>query len=540
MNYMLKLHEDTLPKKDATPALHAIRTGRGLRGSKKLKPGALSLYVGDGHRAAVESVGDYHLDLSSRLVIVLTNYHYAPSITRGKCVSCMPRKMERKPYSPQVEKAKDLLELLHTDSFWNYSLETVARILNMVPTKKVDKKPYEILHGIPKGTIGYSFYSPFENKVFVAWNTEFFENDLIDLKASGSVKDLELIQEEDTNPSLDTSLDHEEDDQEIDKPQSDINPIQKSPRTCRAPDRICLYIDAKKHELRDLGEPANYKAVLLDLESKKWLDAINVETQSMKDNDVWVLVELPPNTRTLGSKWIFKKKTDMDDAVKVFKAHRVVKGFTQTYRVDYEETFSHVTDIRAIRIFIAIVVYCEYKIWKWIEPISMYCDNTGAIAITKDDEATKGTRHFHLKVHYLHETIKLDDVKIEKVDTDDNLVDPFTKALAFPKHSELTRNMKMLPARSFMKDGTNNQFTKIYTIKVDDKWLINWVLGFRSNGEVVMELDADNYKVSRISIYQPLSRHINDVGINGDLRTLYAWSYMETLLLLDEADSIIH
>ncbi|GKB91938.1 hypothetical protein Tco_0964210 [Tanacetum coccineum] len=108
----------------------------------------------------------------------------------------------------------------------------------------------------------------------------------LDLKASGSMEGLELIQEEDTNPSVDTSLDHEEDDQEINKPQSDINPIRKSSRTHRAPDRMCLHIDAEEHELGDLGEPANYKAVLLDPESKKWLDAMNVEMQSMKDNDV--------------------------------------------------------------------------------------------------------------------------------------------------------------------------------------------------------------------------------------------------------------
>nr|GFC39124.1 retrotransposon protein, putative, Ty1-copia subclass [Tanacetum cinerariifolium] len=123
----------------------------------------------------------------------------------------------------------------------------------------------------------------------------------------------------------------EEDDQEIDEPQSDINPIRKSSRTRHAPDRICLYIDAEEHELGDLGEPANYKAALLDPESKKWLDAINVEMQSMKDNDVWVLVELPPNVRTVGSKWLFKKKTDIDGAVYIFKARLVAKGFTQTY-----------------------------------------------------------------------------------------------------------------------------------------------------------------------------------------------------------------
>nr|GFB65280.1 putative retrotransposon Ty1-copia subclass protein [Tanacetum cinerariifolium] len=128
--------------------------------------------------------------------------------------------------------------------------------------------------------------------------------------------------------------------------------------------RICLYIDAEEHELGDLGEPANYKAALLDPESKKWLDAMNVEMQSMKDNDVWVLVELPPNARTIGSKWLFKKKTDMDGAIYIFKARLVAKGFTQTYGVDYEETFSPVVDIRTIRILIAIVAYYDYEIWQ--------------------------------------------------------------------------------------------------------------------------------------------------------------------------------
>nr|GEY86254.1 hypothetical protein [Tanacetum cinerariifolium] len=84
------------------------------------------------------------------------------------------------------------------------------------------------------------------------------------------------------------------------------------------------------------------------------------------------------------------------------------------------------------------------------ESISMYCDNTRAIAIAKDDGVTKGARHFRAKVHYLRETIKLGDVKIEKIDTDDNLADPFTKDLAFPKHSKLTRNIGLLPASSFM------------------------------------------------------------------------------------------
>ncbi|GKD21152.1 retrotransposon protein, putative, ty1-copia subclass [Tanacetum coccineum] len=127
---------------------------------------------------------------------------------------------------------------------------------------------------------------------------------------------------------------------------------------------MCLYIDDEEHELGDLGEPANYRAALMDPKSKKWLDAMNVKMQSMKDNEVWVLVELPPNARTVGSKWLFKKKTNMDGAVYVFKARLVAKGFTQTYGVDYEETFSPVANIRAIRIRIAIAAYYDYEIWK--------------------------------------------------------------------------------------------------------------------------------------------------------------------------------
>ncbi|GJZ11821.1 putative retrotransposon ty1-copia subclass protein, partial [Tanacetum coccineum] len=86
--------------------------------------------------------------------------------------------------------------------------------------------------------------------------------------------------------------------------------------------------------------------------------------QSMKDNQVWVLVDLPPNGRTIGSKWLFKKKTDMDGNVHTFKTHLVAKGYTQTYSVDYGETFSPVTDIRAIRILLAIAAFYDYEIWQ--------------------------------------------------------------------------------------------------------------------------------------------------------------------------------
>ncbi|GKA41427.1 retrotransposon protein, putative, ty1-copia subclass [Tanacetum coccineum] len=243
-------------------------------------------------------------------------------------------------------------------SFWDYALETATRILNMVPTKKVENTPYEVWHGqAPK----LSYLKVWGYEALIKQDT-FTKTDK--LEPSGSLEDLEIIQEEDTHPFIDTSLDHEEDDLQIDEPQSDIIPIRRSTRTRNTPNRMCLYIDAEENELGDLSEPANYKVTLLDPEFDKWLNAMNVEMQSMKDNEVWDLVDIPPNGKTIGSKWLFKKKTDMDGVVHTFKARLVAKGFTQTYVVDYEETFSPVADIRAIRILISIAAYYDYEIWQ--------------------------------------------------------------------------------------------------------------------------------------------------------------------------------
>nr|GEU51822.1 hypothetical protein [Tanacetum cinerariifolium] len=342
--------------------------------------------------------------------------------------------------------------------------------------------------------------------------TQGLRNSLITQEASGSLEDLEIIQEEDMHHSIDTSLNHEEDDLEIDEPQ----------------------------------------------------------------------IELPSNGKTIGSKWLFKKKTNMDRVKHTYKACLVEKGYTQTPWIDYEETFSPVVDIRAIKILITVAAYYDYEIWQmdvktaflngylneevymeqpegfvnlkypnrrycienskrgsipmqekinlsksqaastpaelkrmqnvsyasanpsdlyWTivknimkylmntkdmflvygagyvfilnggavdwnsakkfisglgvvptieEPISMYYDNTGAIAIANESGITKGGRHFRAKVHHLREVIEYGDVKLEKVHTYDNLADAFTKTLAFPKHSEHTRIIGMLSASRLM------------------------------------------------------------------------------------------
>ncbi|GKG17977.1 retrotransposon protein, putative, ty1-copia subclass, partial [Tanacetum coccineum] len=167
---------------------------------------------------------------------------------------------------------------------------------------------------------------------------KFFEKILITQEVSGMAIDLNEIQDEDTSLFENTSKIPMKV-EGFKPPQEEVISIRRSERTHRAPNHLCVNVEAEEHSLGDLNEPTSYKAAMLDPESNKWLDAMNAEMQSMIDNKVWVLVDLPPNCKTFGSKWIFKKKTDMDGIV--------AKGYTQLYEVDYEETFSPVADIRA-------------------------------------------------------------------------------------------------------------------------------------------------------------------------------------------------
>nr|GEX24373.1 hypothetical protein [Tanacetum cinerariifolium] len=594
---------------------HICNTTHGLRASRKLKPGALSLYVGNGQRKAVEAIGAFYLspywirdcfeqwdgifkiDLSNSLtnessVYAVSNKRAKLNLDTAllwhcrlghiskkcieklqhdgllnssdltaceKCVSCMSGKMARKPYTHQVERAKDLLRLIHTDvcglfkimsrkgasyfvtftndfsrygyvyllkhkhevfeTFKVFQKEVKNQLGKTIKSLRFDRggeymsqefldhlkdhgiiahrtPPYTPQHngvskrknrtlldmgcealvkrdtltkpdklepraikcifvGYPKKTMGYSFYYLPENKVLVARNAEFLKNSLIDQEASGSLEDLEIIQEEDTHPSLDTSLNHKKEDLEINEPQSDIVPIRRSTRTRHEPDRMCLYIDAEEHELGDLREPANYKAALLDPKSKKWLNAMNVEyirairiliaIAAYYDYEIWQMDVKTAFLNGYLNEEVYMEKPE--GFVNSKYPNCVYAGYLMD-AVDLKSQTGYVfilnggvVDWKSAKQSIFATSSAE---------ANMYCDNTGAIAIANESGITKGSRHFRTKVHYLRQVIEFGDIMQEKVHTDDNLADPFTKALAFPKHSEHTKNIRMLPASSLI------------------------------------------------------------------------------------------
>ena len=116
----------------------------------------------------------------------------------------------------------------------------------------------------------------------------------------------------------------------------------------------------------DQSEPTSYQEAINSPDSEKYLEAMKSEMQSMYDNQVWTLIDLTDGLKTIGCKWIFKKKTDMDGNVHTYKARLVAKGFKQTHGIDYDETFSPVVMLKSIRILLAIAAYYDYEIYKWM------------------------------------------------------------------------------------------------------------------------------------------------------------------------------
>nr|GEZ14084.1 hypothetical protein [Tanacetum cinerariifolium] len=407
------------PKKDyPTKDAFCHQYGDGLRGSRKLKPGALSLYVGDGHRAAVEAIGSYHLCLPSGRVLILHNCHYAPSITKGiilvfclydngfinhfenntisvsrnnvvyfsvvsrngtfeidlsnfntndssmyvvgnkisntnldstllwhcrlrhiskkrieklqhdgllnstdnpsfdKCVSCMSGKMAQKPYIHQVKRAKDLPVLIYTD------------VCGPFKTVSKQRARYFVTFTNEFSCYGYVYLLMHKHEVFEtfkAFQKEVENQPVKTIKSLRSNRGGKYISQE--------FLDH-----------------------------------LKEHEIIAHRTPL-YTPQHNGVSEKRNRTLLNMVRSMMTQTtlpkqEVWDLDDLSPDGKTVGSKWIFKKKTEMDGTVHTYKARLVAKGFTQTYGVDYEETFAHVADIRAIKILVAIVTFYDYEIWQ--------------------------------------------------------------------------------------------------------------------------------------------------------------------------------
>ena len=303
------------------------------------------------------------------------------------------------------------------ESLWGEALKTAAYILNRVPSKVVAKTPYELwtgkkpsirhLHiwgcpaearpyrphekkldsrtvscyfvGYPERSRGFKFYDPTTRTFFETGNARFLEE--VEFVGGDKVKD--IVFEEKFIPLL-VAIDNDQVQVPIPDIIQDANPaiqelipevqtqqtqeevpLRRSTRERRnaIPDDYIVFL--QEHEF-DIGivedDPINFHQVKQSSNSEKWIDAMNDELKSMKDNDVWDLVELPEGTKPIGCKWIFKTKRDSKGNVERYKARLVAKGFTQREGIDYKETFSPVSSKDSFRTLMALVTHFDLEL----------------------------------------------------------------------------------------------------------------------------------------------------------------------------------
>ena len=100
---------------------------------------------------------------------------------------------------------------------------------------------------------------------------------------------------------------------------------------------------------QNLKEPKSIEEAVSGPEKLKWEKAMKVEIQSLEENNVWDLVKLPEGKRTIGSKWVYKVKTEVDGLI--CKARLVAQAFSQIYNDDYDEMFCPVVRLEYLHDF---------------------------------------------------------------------------------------------------------------------------------------------------------------------------------------------
>ena len=100
------------------------------------------------------------------------------------------------------------------------------------------------------------------------------------------------------------------------------------------------------------------------LQDENWVESMHEEMNQFVRNDVWELAPRPENVHVIGTKWIFKNKTDEDGEIIRNKSWLVAQGYTQVEGVDFDESFALVARLEYIRILKSIACTMNFKLYQ--------------------------------------------------------------------------------------------------------------------------------------------------------------------------------
>lgn len=104
---------------------------------------------------------------------------------------------------------------------------------------------------------------------------------------------------------------------------------------------------------RPEDSPRSWKEAMSRPDAERWAEAAQIEMDALASNGTWELVELPPDRKQVGSRWVFLIKRKPDGTIDRYKARLVAKGYTQIPGHDYDQTFSPATRLTSLRTVLA-------------------------------------------------------------------------------------------------------------------------------------------------------------------------------------------
>ena len=100
------------------------------------------------------------------------------------------------------------------------------------------------------------------------------------------------------------------------------------------------------------------------LQDADWVNSMHEELQQFVRNDVWELVPRQKGVNVIGTKWIFKNKSDEHGTIIRNKSRLIAQGYTQMEGIDFDETFAPVARLESIRILLPIASHLNFKLYQ--------------------------------------------------------------------------------------------------------------------------------------------------------------------------------
>ena len=107
-------------------------------------------------------------------------------------------------------------------------------------------------------------------------------------------------------------------------------------------------------------EPASFREAMRSPNAEEWKVSMGKEYDNLMGYHTWELVEKPPNTNIVGSRWTYRIKRDNLGLTNDLKSRLVAQGFSQIPGLDFNETYSPTIRFTSIRLILTLA--CRYNL----------------------------------------------------------------------------------------------------------------------------------------------------------------------------------